>query len=134
MDVEAGVQIAGDEGLAGVNADPYPDRFALPCVPGRAPLGIRRRQHGRARIGEGEVKGVAVHLHLDPAMSGDRLAEEAAVVLERPHVDLLAEILQQPRGALDIREDKGDRAARKLRHHQTREAYDASPPANHIAG
>ena len=95
-----------------------------------ARLRLRRGEHRLARIGEGEVERVALHLHLDAAVPGERLAQQAAVILERPHVRLLAELLQQPRRALDVREEQRDRAARKLRHDQ---AYDASRHATRLA-
>ncbi len=101
VDVEAGVQAAGDERLAGVDADPHPDRLVLPGVLGERPLRLRCSEHRLARIGEGEVEGVALHLHLHSAVAGEGLAEQAAVVLERPYVRLFAELLQQPRRALD---------------------------------
>ena len=122
MDVEAGVQVPGDERLPGVDADPHPDRLALPGVLGERLLRLRSRAHSRARIGEGEVEGVALHLHLDPATGDEGLPEQSAVVLERAHVGFLAELLEQPRRALDVREEQGDRAARKLRHGRTAQA------------
>jgi hypothetical protein len=78
------------------------------------------------------VEGVALHLHLNAAVGSESLAEEAAVTLERAHVVVLPEFLQQPCGALDVGEQQRDRAARKLRHGQTVQAYGGAAPATSV--
>jgi hypothetical protein len=92
--VQAGVQPPADQRLAGVDPDPYADRLTLPAVVGERTLGLRGGPHRRARIGEGEVKRVSLHLHLHAAVPAHRLAQQASVVFERPHVPVGAELLQ----------------------------------------
>ena len=82
--------------------------------------------HGVRGVGEGEVEGVALHLDLDAAPRSEAVPEEPTVILEGPHVAVVAELLQQASRALDVGEEQGDRAARKLRHVQPGQAYDAS--------
>jgi hypothetical protein len=110
--VEARVQVAGNERLPGVDPDPHLDRLRLRRAVREGALRIACGQHGRTGIGEREVERVALHLHLDTAVFGERLPQQPAVILERPNVGPLAEILQQPRGALDVSEEQRDRAAR----------------------
>ena len=79
---------------------------------GERPLRLRCSEQRLARIGEGEVEGVALHLHLHSTLAGERLPEQAAVMFERSYVCLFAEPLQQPRRALNVGEEQRDSAAR----------------------
>ena len=110
--VEARVQVAGHERLPGVDADSNSNRLALPGVLGQRALRPRRGVHRLTRICEREVERIALHLDFDSSVCRERLPQQAAVVLERAHVRLLAQLLEQPRRALDIGEEQRDRAAR----------------------
>jgi hypothetical protein len=57
-------------------------------------LGFRRGAKRSARIGEGEVKRIPLHLDFNTAVSAHRVAQKASVVLERPHVPVGTELLQ----------------------------------------
>ena len=70
--------------------------------------GGRRERPGRRR--EGEEEGVALRVDLDAAVASARLADDAAVLGERLRVGLGAELVQQPRRALDVGEEEGDGA------------------------
>ena len=65
---------------------------------------------------EGDEEGVALRVDLDAAVSLERVAQDAAVLGQRVRVALRAELVEKPRRALDVGEEKGDGAARKLAH------------------
>ena len=66
---------------------------------------------------EGEEEGVALRVHLDPALGGARLPDHAPVLGERLRVALGAELVQQPRRALDVGEEEGDGAGGEVVSH-----------------
>ena len=118
MDVEAGVESVADRRLARVQADPDSDRLVGPVVGRERALGLRRGRDGIARALEGDVEGVALQLDLDPAVAGEDLAQEAAVLGERLHVALAAELLQEASRPLDVGEEQGDGAGGELSHRE----------------
>jgi hypothetical protein len=61
--------------------------------------------------------------HFEPAVPGERLAQEAVVLGQHVRVPL-AQLAQQARGAFDVSEHKGDGAAREPAHG----AYDRGRP------
>ena len=71
---------------------------------------------GRCR--EGEEEGVALRVDLDPALGGTRLADDTPMLGQRLRVGLGAELVQQLRRPLDVGEEEGDGAGRKLRPHR----------------
>ena len=87
VDVAADVALVGQKRRSGVQADPHLDRA------GGERLGERRRRRERSRRGrEGEEEGVALRVHLDPALGGAGLADHAPVLGERLRVALGAEL------------------------------------------
>ncbi len=66
---------------------------------------------------EGDEERVALRIHLDPAVRGDRLADDAAVRCERVGVRIGAELVEQLRRAFHVGEEEGDRPGRKLGAH-----------------
>src|SRR5437867_11236167 len=62
------------------------------------------------------MEAVTLHLHLAAGMALERFAQQSPVRLERLHVALAAELLQQAGRALDIGEQQGHGAARQLSH------------------
>ena len=107
---EADVPVAVHGGLAGVHADADADGAVLgPAVRGHRPL--RRRGSGdrRRRAPEDEEEGVALPVDLRPVMGAEGLAQQRVVLREQGAVALAAQLLQEPRRALDVREEKGDR-------------------------
>ena len=109
VDVAADVALLGEERRAGVHADRAPG--SGPDASARRCGGCRERG-GRGR--EGEEEGVALRVDLDPALGGARVADHAAVLGERLRVGLGAELVQELRRALDVGEEEGDGAGRKV--------------------
>ena len=115
MDVDADVALVGDERRPGVEADPNPDRA------GRERL-CASRQRPRAlpeRVGKAKKKASPCVSTSTPPSRGERLAKHAAMLGERIRVRLRAELVQQPRRALDVREEEGDGAGREIGSHAT---------------
>jgi len=92
-----------------VQADAHVER------PGCERLGHRLcRGYGSRCRNEGEEEGVALSVDLDAALGGACSAHGATVVGERFGVRFRAEVVQEPRRALDVREEEGDCAGRKV--------------------
>ena len=66
---------------------------------------------------EGEEERVALRVDFDSPLLCARVADDAPVFGERLRVRLGAELVQQPRRALDVREEEGDGAAREIAPH-----------------
>ena len=79
-------------------------------------ISSRRRERAR-RSRKGEEEGVALRIDLDPAVAAARLADQAPVLGERLRVRIGAELVEQPRRALNVGEEEGDGARRKSRSH-----------------
>jgi hypothetical protein len=82
----------------------YPDRPAAECI-----LPRLRARDGVRGAWKGDEERVALRVDLDASVSLERLAECAPVLREHVGV-LLPELLQEPRRALDVGEEKGDRS------------------------
>jgi hypothetical protein len=92
-----------------VNSDPHPDRRRsepLRCLGSSLHRPRRRR--------EGNEKRIALGVDFDPAVRGEGLAQDAAVVCERLRVRPRAELAEQPRRAFDVGEEEGDGAGGKI--------------------
>ena len=103
------VALVGDERRPGVKAHTHVDGT------GRQ----RFREHGRGREStgrrrEGEEEGVALRIDLDSVLGGACLPDDPTVLGERLGVGLRAELVQELRRALDVREEEGDGACRKI--------------------
>jgi hypothetical protein len=62
--------------VAGVNADPDPDRCAgRPLVARQGPLDLQRAQHGLLRVGERHEERVALRVHLVAGVLSDGRAD-----------------------------------------------------------
>ena len=57
------------------------------------------------------------HIDIRSAVSAERLAQDAAMLLERVCVPIRAELAQQPCRALHISEQEGDRSHREITRH-----------------
>ncbi len=114
MDVDADIVGATQPALTGVNSDPH--HHVLRRLP------VLRRQmaldlHGagdRVECGlEGDEETIALVLHDAAAMLGRRLMHDRVVAFQdRPKG--IAELLEHPRRALDVGEEKADRPERKV--------------------
>jgi hypothetical protein len=67
---------------------------------------------GRSRKGDEEP--VTGRVDLDAAVLTERFAQEPTMLLDGLAVGGVAELLEQPRRAFDVREEEGDRPGRKL--------------------
>ncbi len=110
MDIVADVALVGDERRSGVQAGTHPYRAGRERR-GELARGLDRPRRGR----EGEEERVALRVHLDAAVCRGRLADQPPVLGERRRIGLGAELVQQRGRALDVGEEKGDRAAREIR-------------------
>ena len=114
-DVETEVALVAERRLAGVDAHAHPQADAVrprrASASPRCPVAAaatafaRPREHGEERV--------ALAVHLAPARCGEGLAHDP-VVLREDAAPPVAELLQQPRRALDVGEEEGDGAAREL--------------------
>src|SRR5581483_3151952 len=112
---EADIALAVHGRLARVQ--PHPDADGAAVRPRmRRERSLRRRGagDGRARAAKDEEEGVALSVDLDALVLGEGRPEERVVLAEEPTVLVPAELLQQARRALDVREEKGDRPAREV--------------------
>jgi hypothetical protein len=88
-----------------VQSDPHADRACRE----RLLRGSSRREPIPRRP-ECDEEGIALRVDLDPAVARERLAEDAAVLLEEIAVRRGTELVQQLRRALDVGEEKRDGA------------------------
>jgi hypothetical protein len=109
VQLPTGIALAGEAQRAGVQADPRLDR-----PPGERLLTLRRCGQRLDGISEGIQEGVSLRIDLDTAVGGEGDPQETAVLGKRQHVPILSKLLDQPRRALDVGEQQGDGAARKL--------------------
>jgi predicted metal-binding membrane protein len=110
MHVHADVALVGDERLARVDAHPHAHRPVRETV-----LGSGGRNDGIGRTGEGDEKRVTLCVHLDAAVAREGVPQHAAVLGQYVRV-ARSELVEQPRRALDVREQQRHRAARELPH------------------
>jgi hypothetical protein len=103
--VHADVALLRQQRLAGVKPYPNANGFRLKRL-----LGLSRSGERLARLGEGIEEGVALRVDLHAAVRSERTPQQPAVLRERLRVTRCAEVVQQARRALDVREDEGDRA------------------------
>ena len=114
--VDPVIGVVGEHRLSGVHPDPDANRGSL--GPRRGAERALRGERGSERIlglGEGDEELVGPAVDLAPARLGDRVAHEPAVLREHLRVRL-AEVLDEARRALDVREDQRDRAGGKPVH------------------
>ena len=112
MHVVADVALLCQQRRPGVQPDPHPDRARSERLRHR-----RRRSERARRRREREEERIALRVDLDATLGSAGLADHAPVLGERVGVRLGAELVQQPRRALDVGEEERDRAGRELRAH-----------------
>jgi hypothetical protein len=84
--------------------------------PGGEPaLDVRRGGSGLGGTGERDEEGIALRVDLDAAVWCDSRAESAPMAGQGGGVPL-AELVQQPRRAFDVRKEECDRAGGELAH------------------
>ena len=104
-----GVALAGQLQLTGVQAHPHLDGAWRERL-----LTLSSSSQRLDRIGKGIQKRVPLRVDLDAAVSGEGGAQKPAVLRERLDVAGLAQLLDQPRRALDVREQQSDVSGRQL--------------------
>src|SRR5439155_14529925 len=115
MDAQPDVAALRQRRLAAVQPHAHAQLGAIwPGMCGeRALAGDRRLERVVSAAEDGE-EGVPLSVDHFAAVRGERIAKDPAVLAE--HVSVMAsELLEQPSRAFDVREQEGDRAARKLR-------------------
>ncbi len=112
VDVEADVVVADDRRLAGVQSHPHAERQALERA-----LPCRGRGDGVVRAFERVEEGVALRVHLAPEV--EHAAKPRAMLFEHFSVLGCAELLEQSRRFLDVREEERDGAGRQVDHART---------------
>ncbi len=110
MDVDPDVALVRDPRLAGMDAHSHPNRAFREH--GLRLRGARRRVAGPL---EGDEERVALSVHLDPAVTLERVAQDATVLRQDPRV-AIAQLVEQACRALDVGEQERDGSPRKLRH------------------
>jgi hypothetical protein len=113
VDVRADVALPAAVRAPRVQAHPHPDRAGGQCLLAVAG-GRERRGRGRERVEEGVSLGVDLHA----ATPSERRPQQPPVLGERLLVGLCAQLVQQAGGALDVGEEQGDAAVRKLVRHE----------------
>ena len=112
MHVQAHVALLAQGRLTHVNAHPSPDRPVLERT-----LGLHSRgERGLAVLKDNEER-VALRVDLDTAVALEGRAQQATMFRQRVPV-AVAELLEQARGALDVREEEGDGSGRELARRQ----------------
>jgi hypothetical protein len=88
-----------------------------------------RLQGSRSR-GKRDEEGVALRVHLDPALLCTGLPQDAAVLGQRFRVRLRTQLVQESCRPFDVGEEEGDRAGREVLSHSAiiRRAGRASSP------
>ena len=104
-----GVTLAGQLQHTGVHAHPHFDGAWRERL-----LTLSSSSQRLDRIGKGIQKRVPLCVDLDAAVSGEGGAQEPAVLGERVDVAVLAQLLDQPRRALDVGEQQTDVPGRQL--------------------
>ena len=116
-DVEPGIALVTDGRLAGVQAEPQTDRYALrPRLVLVRALDLDSRRHRVARARKRVEEGVALRVDLLPVMRPERLAHDAPMGTEHLGVSSVTEALEQRGAALDVAEHERDGSRRKVRH------------------
>ena len=119
--VEADVPLLGQPRLARVQPHPHADRPV-----GQRALAVSGSGDGVRRAGEGDEERITLRVDLDALVLGKRRAESPPMLVQRLPV-VVAELVQQPRRALHVREQQRHDTGREIAHHRARSWSDAAP-------
>src|SRR6266571_4469673 len=117
--VEADVALLGQPRLARVQPHAHVYRPVGQCT-----LAVRGGGHRIGRPGEGDEERVTLRVDLDALVLGKRRAESPPMLVQRLPV-VVAELMQQPRRALHVREQQRHDTGREIPRHRTRSCADA---------
>jgi hypothetical protein len=119
--VDAHVVVVSDKRLPRMQTHPHADfRSVRPRLLRQSDLRVGRGGERPARISEGHEETVALRIDLDAAVADERLAQEPPVLRENAGVRV-AELVQEARRPLDVREKESDGAGRELGHRPRRQ-------------
>ena len=118
--VEADVSLLGQPRLARVQPHPHAYRPV-----GQRALAVRGSGDRVRRAGEGDEERVTLRVDLDALVVGKRRAESPPMLVQRLPVPV-AELVQQPRRPLHVREQQRHDAGREIAHHRARSWSDAA--------
>jgi hypothetical protein len=111
VEFHADVIAVPDGRFPGVKAHSDPDgRLERPLVGGQSPLRLDRRPDRACRTPEDEEVGVALATELSPSMHRNCLPQHVGMLSLQIPVLICADLLDQPRGALDVGEEEGEQA------------------------
>ncbi len=113
MNVEAKVPVAASHAPPGMDAHTDADGGVLgPVLAREGALGFGRGVDRVGGSGEDGKEGLPFRRELEPASLADRLAQDEMVPLDHS-VSVVPKALDEPRRALDVREQKGDDPGRQ---------------------
>jgi hypothetical protein len=118
MHVETDIPLVRQPRLARVQPDAH-HRAAGKCA-----LAVRSSGDRLRSPGEGDEKRIALRVDLDALVLGKHRAESPPMLVQRLPV-VVAELMQQPRRTLVIREQQRYDTGRETAHHRTRSCADA---------
>ena len=119
-DVDPEVPLVADVRLARVQPHAHAKLLPLgPLVQAQRPLRLHGPGGGVACPQERVEERVALRVDLRAAVLAERRPDDPPVIGGDGRVDAVAELLQQPRRALDVGEGEGDGSAGQLRHRPT---------------
>ncbi len=120
MDVPTDVALVSEKRCPRVQTHTY-----LNGAGGKRPSQLCRRGECARRGREGEEKGIALRVDFDAVVASASISYQAAMLGECFRIALGAEFLEQPRRALDVGEEKGDRSGGEItphrRHHASKQ-------------
>ena len=119
--VDPDVSLLRQPRLTRVQPHAHPDR----AVRERA-LAVRGGGDCIGRAAEGDEERVTLRVHLDALVVGKRRAESPPMLVQCLAI-VVAELVQQPRRAFDVREQQRHHAGREIARHRTRSWRDAAP-------
>ena len=111
MHIEPDIALIGPERLPRVQPHPHPHRAAR-----KRELRIGRRRHRIGRTREGDEERVTLRVDLDSLVAPPGLPQRTTVLGQHLRIPV-AQLLQQPRRPLDVREEERHRPSRELRLH-----------------
>jgi hypothetical protein len=96
------------------------------CSPIRTRIRVRR-------AGESDEERITLCVDLDALVVGERRAESPPMLMQRIPV-VVAELVQQPRRSLHVREQQRHDAGREIAHHRRRSWSDTAPLSSSAPG
>jgi hypothetical protein len=111
---ETDVTLFRQAGLARVQAHPHPNRAT-----DKSTLAVRSRRDRVRRAGEGDEERISLRVDLDALVLSERRAESPPMLVQCLPI-VIAQLVQQPRRALHIREQQRHYTGRETARHRPR--------------